>query len=189
MGAPVTLYSDRDIEQAVRVGQVTITPFDPLSVQPASYDVRLDRYFRVFENSVVTHIDPKVEHPTKLVEVIPGQPFVLHPGEFALGCTAEQLSLGDSLAARLEGKSSLARLGLLAHATAGFIDPGFSGQITLELASVANLPIMLWPGMKIGQICFQPLLSRAHVPYGEQRGSHYQDQRGPTPSRSFAQFV
>lgn len=182
------LLSDWEIENALADGKASIEPFEPSQVQPASYDVRLSRYFRVFEQSVVTHIDPKVEHPTKLVEVIPGQPFVLHPGEFALGCTLERLSLGNTLAARLEGKSSLARLGLLAHATAGFIDPGFAGQITLELANVANLPLMLWPGMKIGQLCFMALSSRCRDPYAMGK-NHYQDQEGPTPSRAYLQFV
>lgn len=182
------LLSDWEIENALAEGKASIEPFDRAQVQPASYDVRLSPFFRVFEQSVVTHIDPKVEHPTKLVEVIPGQPFVLHPGEFALGATTERLSLGNTLAARLEGKSSLARLGLLAHATAGFIDPGFCGQITLELANVANLPILLWPGMKIGQICFMSLSSRCRTPYSAST-NHYQDQVGPTPSRSFLQFV
>jgi dCTP deaminase len=181
------ILSDHDIHLAVYEHRIHLDPLDLTLVQPASIDVRLDHYFRVFDAAAYTHIDPKVEHPTKLVEVIPGQPFVLHPGEFALGSTSERLSLDGSLAARLEGKSSLARLGLLTHATAGFIDPGFSGQITLELASVSNLPLLLWPGMKIGQLCFMQLSSPAKVPYGELT-NHYQGQRGPTPSRSYLQF-
>lgn len=184
----MSVLSDRDILRAISVGQIEIDPWNRALLQPASVDVRLDNLFRVFDNACHTHIDPKIEHPTKLVEVLPDQPFVLHPGEFALGATLERMSLDDSLAARLEGKSSLARLGLLAHATAGFIDPGFSGQITLELANVANLPILLWPGMKIGQLCFLDLATRATAPYG-QVNNHYQGQRGPTPSRAHLQFV
>lgn len=181
------IFSDGDIVAAQSSGRITISPFDVHQLQSASYDVRLDNYFRIFDNSEFTHIDPKIEHPTKLVEIIPGQPFVLHPGEFALGSTVESVSLDDTLAARLEGKSSLARLGLLAHATAGFIDPGFTGQVTLELASVANLPILLWPGMKIGQLCFMQLKTPADIPYN-MATNHYQDQIGPTPSRAHLQF-
>lgn len=183
----MSLLSDRDILRAISVGQIALEPFDRALLQPASVDVRLGSAFRVFDNATHTHIDPKVEHPTTLVEIPDGQPFVLHPGEFALGSTVERLSLDDSLAARLEGKSSLARLGVVVH-QAGFVDPGWrSGQITLELASIANLPILLWPGMKIAQLCFLDLATRASVPYGE-AGNHYQGQSGPTASRAFAQF-
>jgi dCTP deaminase len=160
-------------------------------VQPSSIDIRLDRYFRVFENHRYPHIDPAQEQPdlTRLVESVGDEPFVLHPGEFVLASTFEIVTLGVDVAARLEGKSSLGRLGLLTHSTAGFIDPGFSGHVTLELANVANLPIKLWPGMKIGQLCFFRLTSPAEHPYGSsQSGSHYQNQRGPTPSRSHLNF-
>src|SRR5437588_5126661 len=161
-------------------------------VQPSSIDVRLDRYFRVFDNSKYTHIDPSIQQDelTSLVEKKnDDEPFVLHPGEFVLGSTFEMVSLPDDLAGRLEGKSSLGRLGLLTHSTAGFIDPGFSGHITLELSNVANLPIMLWPGMKIGQLCVLRLTSPAEHPYGSAvYGSRYQGQRGPTPSRSYQNF-
>ena len=151
--------------------------------------MRLDRYFRVFDNSKYTHIDPSIQQDelTSLVEIDhQDEPFVLHPGEFVLGSTYESVSLPDDLAGRLEGKSSLGRLGLLTHSTAGFIDPGFTGHITLELSNVANLPIMLWPGMKIGQLCIFRLSSPAEHPYGAAvYGSRYQGQRGPTPSRSW----
>jgi dCTP deaminase len=160
-------------------------------VQPSSVDVRLDRFFRVFENHLYPHIDPSVEQPdlTRLIEARPDEPFVLHPGEFALASTYEVVSLPDDIAGRLEGKSSLGRLGLLTHSTAGFIDPGFSGHVTLELSNVATLPIMLWPGMKIGQLCLFRLSSPAEHPYGSAvYGSRYQGQRGPTASKSHLNF-
>jgi dCTP deaminase len=160
-------------------------------VQPSSVDVRLDRFFRLFDNHKYQHIDPSLDQPdlTRLVEVDATEPFVLHPGEFVLGATYEVITLPDDIAARLEGKSSLGRLGLLTHSTAGFIDPGFSGHVTLELSNVATLPITLWPGMKIGQLCFFRLSSPAEHPYGSDKyGSRYQGQRGPTASRSFQNF-
>lgn len=160
-------------------------------MQPSSVDVRIDRYFRLFDNHKYPVINPAEEQPclTRLVEVNSEEPFVLHPGEFVLASTFEVVSLPDDVAARLEGKSSLGRLGLLTHSTAGFIDPGFSGHVTLELSNVATLPIMLWPGMKIGQLCFFRLSSPAEHPYGSERyGSRYQGQRGPTQSRSFRSF-
>src|SRR5690242_9366818 len=160
-------------------------------VQPSSIDVRLDRYFRLFDNHKYPFIDPREDQPdlTRLVEVDQGEPFILHPGEFVLGSIFETVTLPDDVAARVEGKSSLGRLGLLTHATAGFVDPGFTGHVTLELSNVATLPIMLWPGMKIGQLAFFRLSSSAENPYGsEAYGSHYQGQRGPTASRSFQNF-
>ena len=172
-------------------GRVVLDPFDPEMVQPSSIDVRLDRFFRVFENHRYPHIDPSVEQPelTRLVEPDGDEPFILHPGEFALASTYEVVTLPDDVAGRLEGKSSLGRLGLLTHSTAGFIDPGFSGHVTLELSNVATLPIKLWPGMKIGQLCLIRLSSPAEHPYGSAKyGSRYQGQRGPTPSKSFLNF-
>lgn len=185
------LLSDRDIRAQVEAGRLRLDPWDPELVQPSSIDVRLDRYFRVFNNQQYTHIDPAIQQDelTALVEPSGDDPFVLHPGEFVLGSTLEVVTLPDDLASRLEGKSSLGRLGLITHATAGFIDPGFSGHITLELSNVANLPITLWPGMKIGQLCVFRLSSPAEHPYGSERyGSRYQGQRGPTPSRSYLNF-
>jgi len=185
------LLSDRDIRGEIDAGRVVLEPYDGAMVQPSSVDVRLDRYFRVFENHRYPHIDPASEQPdlTRLVETTGEDPFVLHPGEFVLASTFEVVTLPDDVAARLEGKSSLGRLGLLTHSTAGFIDPGFSGHVTLELSNVATLPIMLWPGMKIGQLCFFRLSSPSEHPYGSARyGSRYQGQRGPTPSRSHQGF-
>nr|VDG64234.1 Deoxycytidine triphosphate deaminase [Streptococcus thermophilus] len=185
------LLSDRDITKAISDGRLGIDPFDEVNIQPSSIDVRMDNLFRVFNNSRYTHIDPKQEMAdlTTMVEVEEGEPFVLHPGEFVLAATLETFTLPDDLAGRLEGKSSLGRLGLLTHSTAGFIDPGFSGHITLELSNVANLPITLWPGMKVGQLALFQMSSAAQTPYGSSKlGSKYQGQRGPTPSKAYLNF-
>lgn len=185
------LLSDHDIRDELDSGRVVLEPYDPAMVQPSSVDVRLDKFFRLFDNHRYQVIDPSTEQSdlTHEVEVIEGEAFVLHPGEFVLGSTYERVSLPDDVAARLEGKSSLGRLGLLTHSTAGFVDPGFSGHVTLELSNVATLPILLWPGMKVGQLCFFRLSSPADHPYGSQQyGSRYQGQRGPTASRSWLNF-
>lgn len=185
------LLSDRDIRAALADGRVGLDPLDPEMVQPSSVDVRLDRFFRLFDNHKYAHIDPAQDQDqlTRLVEVDPDEPFILHPGEFVLGSTFEVVTLGTDVAARLEGKSSLGRLGLLTHSTAGFIDPGFSGHVTLELSNMATLPIKLWPGSKIGQLCFFQLSSAAETPYGSGAyGNRYQGQRGPTASRSHLGF-
>jgi dCTP deaminase len=185
------LLSDRDIRKEIEAKRVMVEPFDEGMIQPSSVDVRLDRYFRVFENHKYSVIDPSVEQGelTREVEVGPKDYFILHPGEFVLASTYEVITLPDDIAGRLEGKSSLGRLGLLTHSTAGFIDPGFSGHITLELSNVANLPVKLFPGMKIGQLCLIKLSSPAEHPYGSALyGSRYQGQRGPTPSRSWMNF-
>lgn len=185
------LLSDRDIRRGIDAGRIILDPLDLSLVQPASIDVRLDKLFRLFDNHRYPMIDPASEQPelTRLVEAEAGQPFVLHPGEFVLGATYEQVQLASDVAARLEGKSSLGRLGLLTHSTAGFIDPGFCGHVTLELSNTATMPILLYPGMRIGQLCFFDLSSPAEHPYGSaQAGSHYQGQRGPTPSRSHLRF-
>lgn len=185
------LLSDRDIRAQVEAGRVQLDPWTAEMVQPSSIDVRLDRFFRTFENHRYPVIDPAQEQSelTRLVEPEGDEPFVLHPGEFVLGATYEKVTLPDDIAARLEGKSSLGRLGLLTHSTAGFIDPGFTGHITLELSNMATLPIALHPGMKIGQLCFFQLSSPAEHPYGlEKNKSRYQGQRGPTASRSHLNF-
>ena len=185
------LLSDRDIRAQLEAGRVLLDPYEPAMIQPSSVDVRIDRYFRLFDNHKYPFIDPAEAQPelTRLVEVDPEEPFILHPGEFVLASTFEVVTLPDDVAARLEGKSSLGRLGLLTHSTAGFIDPGFSGHVTLELSNVATLPIKLWPGMKIGQLCFFQLSSAAERPYGSaEYGSRYQGQRGPTASLSYRSF-
>ncbi|MGL5406774.1 MAG: dCTP deaminase [Propionibacteriaceae bacterium] len=185
------LLSDRDLRSGIDSGRIVLDPWEPEMVQPSSIDVRLDVAFRVFENHRYPMIDPRQEQSRLTREVIPaaGEPFMLHPGEFVLAATYECVTLPDDIAARLEGKSSLGRLGLVTHSTAGFIDPGFTGHITLELSNVATLPIALWPGMKIGQLCFFQLSSAAEKPYGQGATfSRYQGQRGPTASRSWQNF-
>ncbi len=185
----MTLLSDADLTAAVKNGQLHLDPFDPALIQPASIDVRLDRRFRVFNNHLYTHIDPRADQPdlTSLVEVPDGQPFMLHPGEFVLGSTLEVVTVSPAVAVKLEGRSSLGRVGLLVHSTAGWVDPGFSGHVTLELSNVANLPVALWPGMGIGQLCVFRLSSPAVRPYGSRGlGSRDQGQQGPTQARRVA---
>ena len=185
------ILSDRTIKEAIAAERIVIDPFEESFVQPSSIDLRVDRFFRVFENHRYPYIDPKApqEDLTTLVDAEEDEPFILHPGEFVLGSTLERVRLGGDIVARLEGKSSLGRLGLLIHSTAGFVDPGFDGNLTLELSNVANLPIALSPGMKIGQISFYQLTTPADRPYGsEGAGSKYQGQRGPTPSRAHRDF-
>lgn len=185
------IFSDRTIREALAAGRIVIDPLEPSFIQPSSVDLRVDSAFRVFENHRYPHIDPRSpqEDLTKLIEV-GDEPFVLHPGEFVLGSTLERVQLGEDIVARLEGKSSLGRLGLLIHSTAGFVDPGFDGYLTLELSNVANLPIAIYPGMKIGQISFYQMTTAADHPYGStEAGSKYQGQRGPTPSRSHIDFT
>jgi dCTP deaminase len=184
--AVAVILSDRTIRASLASGRIGIDPIDDDAVQPSSVDVRLSRYFRVFANHRYAYIDVREEQPelTDLVEVPDGEPFVLHPGEFVLGATHERITLADDVVARLEGKSSLARLGLVIHSTAGFVDAGFDGDVTLELSNVATLPILLHPGMRIAQLAFFELDQPAETPYGSGRtGSKYQGQRGPTASR------
>ncbi|HSP71203.1 MAG TPA: dCTP deaminase [Gaiellaceae bacterium] len=186
----MTVLSDRTIRRLIDDGRIEIDPYDAGLLQPSSVDVRVDRLFRVFRNNRAPFIDVKVEQDlTELVEVADEEPFILHPGEFVLGSTLERVRLPDDLVARLEGKSSLGRLGLLIHSTAGFIDPGWNGHVTLELSNVANLPITIYYGMKIGQVSFMELSEPAESPYGSGGlGSKYQGQRGPTPSRYWKNF-
>lgn len=179
------VLSDRDIRAEIEAGRIVIDPFIPDAVQPSSVDLHLDRRFRVFRNSRYPFIDVRADQPelTELVEISGDDPFILHPGEFVLGSTFERVQLPNDLVARLEGKSSLGRLGLLIHSTAGYVDPGWDGNLTLELSNVANLPITLYDGMKIGQISFQRLSSPAEIGYGDARiGSKYRGQRDPTAS-------
>jgi dCTP deaminase len=185
------ILSDRSIRQELAAGRIVIDPLDQSDIQPSSVDLRIDRYFRVFRNHSMRVIDVREdqEELTELVEIGEDDAFILHPGEFVLGSTAERVALPDDLVARLEGKSSLGRLGLLIHSTAGFVDCGWDGHLTLELSNVANLPITLYPGMRIGQISFLRMTTPADRPYGSaQVGSKYQGQRGPTPSRYFENF-
>ncbi len=185
------IYSDRSIRDAIESGSIIIDPYEPSFVQPSSVDLRVGNGFRVFVNHRYSEIDPRSPQDdlTQLVEVDDGDPFMLHPGEFVLGSTLERVKLGDDVVARLEGKSSLGRLGLLIHSTAGFVDPGFEGHITLELSNVATLPIAIYPGMKIGQISFYRMTTAADTPYGAPAlGSKYQGQSGPTASRSHQDF-
>lgn len=187
----LVLLSDTDIRAELEAGRIQLDPLNEAMIQPSSVDVRLERMFRLFDNHKYGHIDPSVPQPdlTRLVEVDPDEAFVLHPGEFVLGATYESVTLPGDVAARLEGKSSLGRVGLLTHSTAGFIDPGFQGQVTLELSNMASLPIKLWPGSKIGQLCFFRLSSPAQHGYGNSvHHSRYQGQRGPTASRGYENF-
>ena len=185
------LMSDRDIRASIEAGQIGLEPLDMSLLQPSSFDVRIDRFFRLFDNHKYAFIDPAEpqEELTRFIEVAADEPFILHPGEFVLGSTYEFVKLPDNIAARLEGKSSLGRLGLVTHSTAGFVDPGFNGHVTLELSNMATLPIKLWPGMKIGQLCFFQLSSPSETPYGSAKYlNRYQGQRGPTASRSHLNF-
>jgi dCTP deaminase len=186
------ILSDRSIREELEAGRIVIDPLGDRCIQPSSVDLHVDRFFRVFRNHTMRVIDVKepMEDLTELVEIGEDDHFVLHPGEFVLGSTLERVALPDNLVARLEGKSSLGRLGLLIHSTAGFVDAGWDGHLTLELSNVATLPITLYPGMKIGQISFLQMTSAAEVPYGSKEvGSKYQGQRGPTPSRYFENFT
>jgi dCTP deaminase len=190
MLAPVVL-SDRSIRAEIEAGRIVIDPFEERLIQPSSIDVRVDRSFRVFHNQHYTHIDVRKEMKdlTELVIKDDDQPFILHPGEFVLGQTLEKVTLPNDLVARLEGKSSLGRLGLLIHSTAGFVDSGFSGNLTLELSNVATLPITIYHGMPIGQISFMRMDAPVEHPYGaDENASKYQGQAEPTASRYFLNF-
>lgn len=187
------ILSDRTMREQIDAGRIVIEPFDETLIQPSSVDVRISNLFRVFRNHTRGVLDVKddLTHLTELIEIPDdgSEPFMLHPGEFVLGSTLERIGVADDLVARIDGKSSLGRLGLLIHSTAGFIDPGFDGHVTLELANVASLPITLYAGMKIGQVSFMHMTTAADAPYGKgAKGSKYQGQRGPTPSRYFENF-
>ena len=185
------VLSDRSIREELEAGNIVIEPLGENAMQPSSVDLRVDNLFRVFRNDTTPYIDPKKpqEDLTELVTVEDGEAFILHPGEFVLGSTLERVALGTDLVARLEGKSSLGRLGLLIHSTAGFVDPGWDGHLTLELSNVANLPIAIYPGMKIGQISFLRMSTEAEHPYGsDAAGSKYRGQQGPTPSKYYLNF-
>jgi dCTP deaminase len=185
------ILSDRTIREQLAAGRIVIEPLGQDCIQPSSVDLHIDRLFRVFRNHTMGHIDVQkdLEELTELVEVAEDEAFILHPGEFVLGSTLERVAVPEDLVARLEGKSSLGRLGLLIHSTAGFVDAGWDGHLTLELSNVANLPITLYPNMKIGQISFLQMTTAADQPYGTSAlGSKYKGQRGPTPSRYYENF-
>lgn len=185
------ILSDHTLREELAAGRIVIDPLGDNAVQPSSVDLHVDRYFRVFRNDTTPFIDPREQQEdlTELVDVAAGERFILHPGEFVLGSTLERVALPGDLVARLEGKSSLGRLGLLIHSTAGFVDAGWDGHLTLELSNVANLPIAIYPEMKIGQISFIRMTTPADHPYGsDATGSKYQGQRGPTPSRYYLNF-
>src|SRR3954469_22866842 len=187
----MAVLSDRDIRAAMQAGRVRIDPYDPACLQPSSIDLHLDSDFRVFRNNRYPYIDVRAPQPdlTDLVSIQGDEPFILHPGEFVLGQTLEWVELPADLVARLEGRSSLGRLGLLIHSTAGYVDPGWKGNLTLELSNVANLPIALYSGMKIGQISFFEMSSAVERPYGSRElGSRYQGQSSPTASQYFKDF-
>jgi dCTP deaminase len=187
----MSVLSDRDIRAAIESGEVVIKPYDPRDLQPSSVDLHLDRRFRVFRNNRYPFIDVRKPQPdlTEIVEIGDDDPFILHPGEFVLGQTLEWTELPNDLVARLEGKSSLGRLGLLIHSTAGYVDPGWKGNLTLELSNVANLPIALYYGMKIGQISYFRMSSPVERPYGSpELGSKYQGQSEPTASAFHRDF-
>ena len=185
------VLSDRSIRAGIEAGRIVIDPYDESMVQPSSIDVRVDSRFRVFHNSRYPYIDVRqpMDDLTELVDKQGDEPFILHPGEFVLGQTLERVTLPDDLVARLEGKSSLGRLGLLIHSTAGFVDAGFSGNLTLELSNVANLPITIYHGMPIGQISFMRMDGPVDQPYGSgDSAAKYQGQAEPTPSRFYLNF-
>ena len=187
----MSVLSDRDIRTALETGEIVIRPYDPKDLQPSSVDLHLDRSFRVFRNNRYPYIDVRkpMDDLTELIEVTDDEPFVLHPGEFVLGQTLETITLPNDIVARLEGKSSLGRLGLLIHSTAGFVDPSWKGNLTLELSNVANLPITIYHAMPIGQISFMRMDQAVEHPYGaDEVGSKYQGQDEPTPSRFYRNF-
>jgi dCTP deaminase len=185
------VLSDRTIRDEIAAGRLVVDPFDDALVQPSSVDVRVGSSFRVFRNARYPYIDVKspMEDLTELVRIEADEPFILHPGEFVLGVVFERIALPDDMVATLDGKSSLGRLGLVVHQTAGVIDAGFDGHITLELANMANLPITVYAGMRIAQLSFMTLTTPAEHPYGSDKlGSKYQGQAEPTPSRYYLNF-
>ena len=187
----MSVLSDRSIKKALAAGRLGIEPLDEQAIQPASVDLRLDGVFRVFRTTSRPYVDvaQDVDDLTELVEISPEEPFVIHPGSFCLGSTLETITIPNDIVARVDGKSSLGRLGLLVHATAGYVDPGWTGKLTLELSNQSQMPIALYYGMRIAQISFIELTTAVDRPYGsEELGSKYQGQTGPTPSRISREF-
>jgi dCTP deaminase len=187
----VSVLSDRSIKKALAAGRLGIEPLDEQAIQPASVDLRLDSVFRVFRTTSRPYVDvaQDVDDLTELVEISPEEPFVIHPGSFCLGSTLETITIPNDIVARVDGKSSLGRLGLLVHATAGYVDPGWTGKLTLELSNQSQMPIALYYGMRIAQVSFIELTTPVDRPYGSaELGSKYQGQTGPTPSRISREF-
>ena len=187
----MSVLSDRTIKQQLASGRLGIDPLDREAIQPASVDLRLDRSFRVFRSTARPFVDVRepVEDLTELVEIRDGEPFVIQPASFCLGSTIETVTLPDDIVARVDGKSSLGRLGLLVHATAGYVDPGWTGRLTLELSNQSQMPIALYYGMRIAQVSFLQLTTPVDRPYGSpELGSKYQGQTGPTASRISREF-
>ena len=185
------VLSDRTIKEQLAAGRIVIRPFDPNDVQPASVDLHLDRRVLVFRNNKDPFIDLRKAMPdlTEPLDIPEDRPFILHPGEFVLGSTLEHIEIPNDIVARLEGKSSLGRIGLLIHSTAGYVDPGWKGHLTLELTNVARLPVTLYYRMRIGQISFLQLTTEVDRPYGSKElGSRYQGQTDPTASRAHLDF-
>ncbi len=184
------ILSDVDIKREIKQKRLVVSPFNSKSVQPASYDVTLGSEFRIFKNSQKAYLDIKEDFSgfMELIKIPSGKPLIVHPGEFLLGTTLEKFKLPDNLVAQLMGRSSIGRLGIIVHATAGFVDPGFEGYLTLEMTNVANIPIALYPGMRIGQVSFTRLSSPAKNPYSPKRGSKYSGQKGPTVSKIWKDF-
>lgn len=188
---PMCVLSDRTIKEQLASGRLRIEPFEEALLQPASVDLRLDRYFRVFHSTRRPFVDVRepADELTELHEIREGEPFVLQPASFCLGSTMETITLPEDIVARVDGKSSLGRLGLLVHATAGYVDPGWTGRLTLELSNQSQMPIALYCGMRIAQISFLTLTTPVERPYGSPGlGSKYQGQTGPTPSRISEEF-
>jgi dCTP deaminase len=185
------ILSDRTMREEIANGRIRVEPLTEGAIQPSSIDLRLGDKIRVFRNNHISHIDVRVDTAslTEVVQLEADKPFFLQPGEFALGVTHELIGVPDDLVARLDGKSSLGRLGLIIHATAGFVDPGWVGRLTLELMNLAALPITLWAGMKIGQLSFMQMTTPVDHPYGGgQLSSKYQGDTDPTPSRYHLEF-
>ncbi len=187
----MSVLSDRTIKEELGAGRLGIDPLDPEAIQPASVDLRLDRSFRVFRSTARPFVDVRepVDDLTELVEIAEDEPFIIQPASFCLGSTIEKVTLPDDIVARVDGKSSLGRLGLLVHATAGYVDPGWTGCLTLELSNQSQMPIALYYGMRIAQVSFLWLTTPVDRPYGSAAlGSKYQGQTGPTASRISREF-
>lgn len=183
------ILSDRDIKKKIAEGAIAVSSVDGehlTNINASSLDLRLGRFFKIYNHSQQAILDPlnkeSFEDVTKLIEIKPGEPFIVQPGEFVLGVTMERVKIGDDLVARVEGRSSLGRLGIIVHSTAGFIDAGFEGTITLEITNINRMPVALYPGMRVCQLAFELMTSKAEVPYNKKKTSKYQGQDLPKES-------